>query len=106
MRRARLFALRVGQGFERLEEPSPRVRKTTDVNEAGALTRALIGLIAIALQVSAATLDQGVGDLAAATRIVIEEDDPLMFGSGHSHPHPMQRARRLVAVEHLHPGLI
>src|ERR1019366_3296225 len=69
MRRARLFTLRVGQAFERLEEASPRVCKATGVNETGTFTHALIGLIAIALQVNAATLDQAVGDLAAATRI-------------------------------------
>lgn len=38
VRHARLFSLRVGQGFECLEEASPRVRKTADVHQAGACT--------------------------------------------------------------------
>jgi hypothetical protein len=65
------------------------VRKTTDVKQTGARARPFVGLIAIALQIPAATLDQGVGDLAAATRIVVKEDDPLVFRSGHAYPHPM-----------------
>ena len=35
VRRRGLFALRIGQGFERLEEASPRMGKTTDVKQAG-----------------------------------------------------------------------
>jgi hypothetical protein len=74
------------------------------VNEIGALGRALIDLIAIALQIPAAVLDEGIGDLTAATRIVIEQDDPLMLGSRYSHPHPVQRTRRLVAVQDISCG--
>ena len=106
MGRTRLFALCVGQGLERFEEASSYVREASHMDKTRAGTDPLVGLIAVTLQIPAATLNESVGDLAAAARVIIEEDDPLMFGTGDPDPHPVQRTRRFIAVQHLDAGLI
>jgi hypothetical protein len=82
------------------------MRETAHVNQLGTRAGTGIDLVPIALQITAAALDQGIGDFAAATGVVVKENNPLVLRARYPHPHPVQRARCLVALEYLNPGLI
>jgi len=76
------------------------------VDKAVFLSYLIVGVVTIALDDPVRTLEQPCRHFVAPARIVVEEDDPLPWGTGNSYPHPVFGGCRLLAVDDLHRRFI